>query len=51
MSHVQSLHRPARHRAAALAQMDQALRQKPLPSVALALVLGFILASRATPAR
>jgi hypothetical protein len=51
MSHAQSLHRPANTGAAALARVDDALRRKPLPSVALALVLGFLLASLATPAR
>jgi hypothetical protein len=51
MSHAQSLHRPAHSAAAPLARVDEALRRKPLPSVALALVLGFLLASLATPAR
>lgn len=51
MSHAQSLHSSARRRAAALARIDATLRHQPLPSVALALALGFLIASLATPAR
>jgi len=43
--------RRARERRPALRRVDESLRRKPLPSVALALVIGFILASLATPAR
>ena len=48
-SHVAA--RRARERRPALRRVDESLRRKPLPSVALALVIGFILASLATPAR
>lgn len=53
MEHVQSHVSPRRLRAQrpALRHVDETMRRKPLPSVALALVLGFLLASLATPAR
>ncbi len=53
MSHTASLrgHVTPMRRRPALAQADEALRRKPLPAVALAIVVGFLLATLATPAR
>ena len=53
IEYVQSHVSPRRLRAQrpALRHVDETMRRKPLPSVALALVLGFLLASLATPAR